>query len=145
MLVSKVPKFPVVNDFDLGLVRATGDTFDETRAVGWDVDAGGVVYLLYHRVSLLATTARSTLALPRYLRNPTRLHFILIDGIFGLRVFLQLIAFKWSFGRPFLLLFFFIGNIDGSRREGLLLLEELPVGFGILGESDGSGTSLTLI
>lgn len=93
VFISEVPELPVVDDLDFGLVRATGDAFDETRTVGWDVDAGGVVDLLYHRVSLLATTARSALALPRYFGDPTRLHLILIDGVFGLRVFLCLIAF----------------------------------------------------
>lgn len=33
VLVSKVSKLPVVNDLYFGLVRATGDAFDETRTV----------------------------------------------------------------------------------------------------------------
>lgn len=81
---------------------AVGETVDESGTVGWDVDARRVVYLLHERVSLLVLVlARRTLpafAL-RLQRRPIHyllgsyLCFVLVDGVFGLRVFVHQLHF----------------------------------------------------
>jgi hypothetical protein len=121
VFVCEVSELPVVNDLDLGLVGAARDALDEAGTVGRDVDAGGVVDLLDHRMSFLTPTSRSPLPLPHTLRHSASLYLVLVDGIFSLRVVLEVDSFQRAFGirimigRAFLLLL--IGNVDGCSGE----------------------------
>ncbi len=147
MFIREVAELPVVDNFDLGLMGAARDAFDKSRAVGGNVDAGGIVDLLYHRMGLLLSTSRSSLPFPHNFRHSARLHLVLVDGVFSLRVVLEVDSLKRPFwvwiGRAFL--FLFIGNVDSCSGERLFLLEELLIGLVRVGEGDGGGTGFALV